>query len=143
MSSSKRGFVMADVLTAMVIIGVLMLVLIAAYTNFREGAFDRMAKADLRKLQAAQQAHRIDMREFYPLEVPAGVLTSQADILAINANLRVALNANPGRPWNYTVFSSGCVQATRNSANARGWYLPIGDITAEPQAVGAHSCTNP
>lgn len=122
---SKRAVTMMEIMVVIVIIGVLATLGVVVFSASSNSAYDREAQAILRLLRAAQESYMVDMGTYYP---PSGNTSSVANI---NSNLKVLISTSSN--WTYTVFSSGCSQAT---GLGRDWCLTISDPDGEPD-----SCT--
>jgi len=99
------------------------------YTKAKENTYDKEAVTNLKIMQAGQQSYRMTMSTYYP---PSG---SVSDITAINNNLGVFIVGNElQKAWNYTVSSTGCMQAKRNGYDNRTWYLLANNTGADPSS---------
>ncbi len=93
-----------------------------SYTKARIKAENKEAFSILFLLQSAEKNYKLDSQgnTFYP--PPTDSVT---DVSSINSNLNVHLSETATRHWNYTVYSSGCVQVTRKNDGTRVWHLNI------------------
>jgi type II secretory pathway pseudopilin PulG len=124
----KKSLTLMEILVVLIIISILVTVAFINYSGIKEETFDKEAKAMLKLIQAAEKVYKLEVGTYYP---GSG---SVQDINLINDNLKLSLpTANPN--WNYTVYSSGCVMATRNVSGGRSWYLPISQ--EEPTQTGS------
>ena len=116
-----KSVTLTELMIVIIIIGILATLSIVNYTRIRENALDREANANLRVIQAAEKSYKMDTGNYYP------ATGSQSDIATINQNLKLSILSGSNRSWNYTVYSSGCSQATRNGGDGRGWYFKVDD----------------
>ncbi len=121
----KKGFTLFELLTVIIIIGFVAAMGIPSFSSTREKAADKQAISNLKIMQAAEKAYMLDAGTYYPAS------GSQGDTATINQNLGFSLPTGSQRLWNYTVYSTGCAQATRNGNDSRSWYLHI-DTVAVP-----------
>ncbi|MCX5703496.1 MAG: type II secretion system protein [Candidatus Omnitrophica bacterium] len=124
----KKGFTMLELIIVAIIVGILSTLAFVNHILTMELTLDKDAASALKVLRAAEMAYRSDMGTYYP---SAG---SDSTIATINANLKVLLSAAGNRPWNYTVWSTGCVSATRNGGDGRSWHFEIDDADDTPDA---------
>jgi len=125
----KHGFTLMEIMVTIVIVGVLATLAVTYMSAVRESVADREANANLKMIQAAEKAYRIDMGTYFP---SAG---SEWSIAAINSGLRFSLSGGSDRNWDYAVWSTGCSRATRNGSGNRQWFLAIN--AAEPTSSGS------
>lgn len=121
--NGKRAVTLMEIMVVIVIIGVLATLGVAVFSASSNSAYDREAQAILRLLRAAQDSYMVDMGTYYP---SSGNTNNIPDI---NSNLKVLISASSR--WVYTVFSSGCSQAT---GLGRDWCLTISDADGEPDS---------
>jgi len=121
----KKGFSLLELLTVIIIIGLLASMGVPAFSASREKAADKQAISNLKIMQAAEKAYYLDTGTYYSNSGPT-------DIAGINQNLGFSLPTNSQRLWNYTVYSTGCALATRNGDNGRSWYLTITVTNNDP-----------
>ncbi len=124
----KRGYTLMELIIVVVIISMLLTLATVSYMGIQEESLNKDCKAALRVMRAAEMSHKIDMGTYYPL---AG---SDPNIATINSNLKVSLPSAANRSWDYEVWSTGCVRATRNGGDGRSWYLTIDDADDTPDA---------
>lgn len=124
----KNGFTMLEIISVIVILGVMATLAIPAYNKSKEMAYDNQAKADLKLIFMSEKSYKYEMGNYYPY--PSA---SDLNITTINNNLGLILAADSARSWNYKVASSGCGQATRNGGDGRYWYVSFTDVNATPQ----------
>jgi prepilin-type N-terminal cleavage/methylation domain-containing protein len=130
---TKNGFTLIELVVIIVIIGILGTISVSHYVAAREQAYDKEAIIVLKILQAAEKTYYVDMNSYYPSN---GSISTIADIIS---NLKVSISLGSPVRWNYTVFSSGCSQATRNVSGGRSWFLTINDTDGEPNVGGGCS----
>lgn len=109
-----------ELLTVIIIIGVLATLGLSGYASIRENAFNREAFANLKLIRAAQKPFRLETNGYYN----SGAFQPAA-IRNINTNLKLSLSANNNRNWNYITRNDGCSQASRNGADLRNIRLRI------------------
>ncbi|MDP2941557.1 MAG: prepilin-type N-terminal cleavage/methylation domain-containing protein [Candidatus Omnitrophota bacterium] len=116
----KTGFTLHELIIVMVIAGILVAIGVPSYIGMQEDSHNREAISNLRRLQEAEKFYHVETTNSY---------YSSSNINNINTNLTVSLPYDPDPDyvpkWGYTVYSTGCVQATRNGNDGRNWYLPI------------------
>jgi len=110
-----------ELIIVMIMLGVLSTLALTHFSGTKEKFLDKEAIAALQVLQAAQKTHKVETGTYYP---SAG---SDSSITTINSNLGVYLPTTASPFWNYTVFNSGCCQATRNGGDGRSWHCATGD----------------
>ncbi len=134
--SEDRGFTMIELLVVVVIIGVLVAIAVPVYLNYRKGAANKSAAADVRSAITAIEQYYTDNGNAYPtgplasangrLELPAAtggtaqvITVSPGNTLAYNnfntsagaAAYRIcAINADGGQMYRYTSDAGGSVQ---------------------------------
>jgi len=123
---SQKGFTLLELITTIIVIGILASIAIANYAPARENFLNKEAIANLKVLQSAQKAHKLDMNYYY----------ASLSISAINQNLKTSLPSGTNKRWDYAVFSTGCSQATRTADDLRQWHLHIDDTSGEPKVGG-------
>ena len=96
----KRGLTVLEILTVVLIIGVLVALALPRYGIMRERTLDNEAKANLRLIQAAERIYRMEISIFYPTG-------SAANTAGINQNLRLFLPTGGTRSWNYSIADTG------------------------------------
>jgi prepilin-type N-terminal cleavage/methylation domain-containing protein len=130
MMTKKKGFTLLELLVVIVIIGIFATVSFTHYVSTREDVLDKETISNLKLMRDAERICMVETGSYYPSS------GSVSDIGAINTNLSLMLSGGTNRYWDYAVYSTGCVQATRyNGPNARGWYLTINDADEEPNVV--------
>ena len=128
----KNGFSIMELTVVVVIIGILATLGIGYYTAAKENVADQEANANLKNIQVAEKSYNLDHNTFYP----SPPTVSEAGIGNINVNLKLSLPSGGNINWNYTVYSNGCVQATRNGGDGRSWFINSADsVGTEPNAV--------
>jgi prepilin-type N-terminal cleavage/methylation domain-containing protein len=126
---SKRAVTMMEMLTVIVIIGVLATLGVAVFSASSNSAYDREAQAILRLLRSAQESYMVDMGTYYPAS------GNSFSVLNINSNLKVLISTSS--KWTYTVFggNDGCSQAASTELG-RTWHIDISDPDGEPDSGG-------
>jgi prepilin-type N-terminal cleavage/methylation domain-containing protein len=124
----KRGFTLLELLTVIIIIGILATLGITHYGGIKEKALDKEAIANLKLIIAAEKIYRMEnATQSWYLSGPG---SPPQIIRNINDNLKLSLPAGDNRSWNYwvTYLPCGppfpaCAVATRNGADARMWEM--------------------
>jgi prepilin-type N-terminal cleavage/methylation domain-containing protein len=62
--SEIRGFTLVELMTVLVVIGVLAGIALAQFSEYRSYAFDSRAKSDLRNVATAEESYFIDTEEY-------------------------------------------------------------------------------
>ncbi|MFH1397043.1 MAG: type II secretion system protein [Candidatus Omnitrophota bacterium] len=127
---NTKGFTLLELYIVLVIISILATLSVMNFAGSTERVADREAISSLKILQSAQKGYFVEMGRYYP----NSTINNVSDIMAINNNLSVSLSNNTNRNWNYTVYSSGCVQARRFSSDQRYFNL-TNSSDAEPSAA--------
>jgi len=99
----KKGVTLIELLIVIIIIGILVILSLPQYSQIRERAFDREAKANLRLIQAAERFYRLELGGYY----------ASADAGDININLKLSLPSTTNRKWDYSITPNNCSQASR------------------------------
>lgn len=119
-----------ELIVAVVVVGILAAVAMPSYSNAKEQALDKEARANLGLLQAAERVVRMETSAYYPTS------GSQSSPSSINTNLRVQLTETN---WDYTVYSTGRATAVRTGGpRPRTWELLIN--STQPTCSG--TCFN-
>ena len=116
----KKGFTLLEVMVVSVILGILATIALPVYNTSRERIFDNQAKADLKLMWSAEKNYYLDMQYYYP---STGSIT---DLVTINNALTMDLPANVNKRWNYSVFNTGCCQASR-TIGTKNWRIRIAE----------------
>lgn len=120
----KEGFTLLEVITVIIIVGILASLGITNYSKTKEYALNKEAITNLKLLQSAEKSYKYEYDDYYPKN------GSEANITNINQNLKTMLFSGSDSSWNYTVYNTGCVAAQRNIENGTKWWL--NNTTAEP-----------
>jgi len=128
----EKSFTLVECIIVLIIVIIIMAAFMPIFSKVKEKNLDREAFVYLNMLQQAEKTRKFETGAYYP---SAGI---QSDIPTINSNLRLMLPLPIiGHSWDFTVKSTGCVQATRNGGDSRSWCLSISSITAP---VSGTSC---
>lgn len=126
--SNKSGFSLLETLIILIIVSILVSLGIVSFIKTMEATYDREAITNLKIMQCGQYSYMISEGRYYPS------LDNISDIASINNNLSVFVSGGSSRAWNYTAYSTGCVQAERNGYDNRTWYMLINDTDEEPNS---------
>jgi prepilin-type N-terminal cleavage/methylation domain-containing protein len=114
----RKGFTLVEVLTVLIIIGILISLAWPNYTNVKELAVNREAIANLRLMQAAERTYHLENNFYY---TPTGIDD-------LNSELKLSLTE---QNWLYNTDATGQCTALRATGYPpgyyRGWYLGIGN----------------
>ena len=113
----KRAFSLLELLTVVIVISILASWGVPNYITSKEKGADKEAIFNLQIMQSAEKSYKLD----------AGTYYNGTDTATINQNLRLSLPTGSTRNWNYTAYSTGCVQAKRNGNDNRYWNLTMTD----------------
>ncbi|MCX5705523.1 MAG: hypothetical protein NTZ92_05665 [Candidatus Omnitrophica bacterium] len=111
----KKSFTLVECILVLVIVIIIMAAFMPVFSKAKERNLDREASVYLKMLQQAEKTRKLESGTYYG---------DQSDTATINSNLRIMLPTIASN-WNYTVKSTGCVQAVRNGGDARSWNLII------------------
>jgi type II secretory pathway pseudopilin PulG len=95
-----RSVTLLELLTVVLIIGILVALTIPRFSTMRERALDKEAKANLKLVQAAEKIYRLENLIYYPTG-------EDADTAGINANLRLDLQTGANANWDYSINDTG------------------------------------
>jgi prepilin-type N-terminal cleavage/methylation domain-containing protein len=109
----KKGVTLIEFLIVIIIIGILVILSLPQYSQIRERAFDREAKANLRLIQAAERFYRLELGCYY----------ASTDTGDMNTNLKLSLPSTTNRRWSYSTKANNCSQADRYPGSERHWRL--------------------
>lgn len=104
----KKGFTLIELVTVIVIIGVLVSFSVPVYTRAMERARDNEPKTNLMLIQAAEKIYQAEEGAYY----------GSSDVAAINTNLHLNLNTNF---WNYSISGGGANFTATASRDAGGF----------------------
>jgi prepilin-type N-terminal cleavage/methylation domain-containing protein len=109
----KKGFTLIELMTVIIIVGILATISVVHLTGSSEMTLDKEAKANLKLISAAEKIYRME----------AGGYANASNELTINSVLRLMLPANvSSKNWNYTVTVAGTNNSTfvANATRTRG-----------------------
>ena len=109
----RSGFSMMELVTVLIIIGILSTLAISQYRGTIERSLNQDVHHQLILLQRGQESYRLDHPAYF----------ASSNFNDINNTLRAFIPSN--RYWNFEVFANGCVQAQRNGGDNRYWSLTI------------------
>jgi len=118
----KKAITLLELLTVIIVVGILASLALPTFNKAKESAFDKEAKANLKLIQAAEKVYRMEYSTYYPSS------GSEGNIDNINAYLKLLI---PTTNWTYSVtggtnsFSS---RATRQGGT-RSWNI---ETSTEP-----------
>lgn len=122
-----KGLNLIEIILAIIIIGIVATLAIVRYGPSKEQVYDMEAQENLRLIQAAEKLYRTRFTNIYYPNVG-----NQSNTATINSFLKLDLPTLTSR-WNYRVYFTGCVRATRNTGPVRYWHM---DITDNEPAAG-------
>jgi len=128
----KKAVTLLEILLVIIVVGVLSTLGIASYIPAGEKVKDKEAWSNLKVIQAAEKAYHIDTEGVYYYPNSG----SETNIDTINEKFKISLIAGLQKNWNFTVWDTGCAQATRNGGDGRSWHLAIDDADGEPDSGG-------
>jgi len=117
--TQNRAVTLTEVLTVIIIIGILAALALPQFTATRERALSKEAKANLKLIDAAERIYRMEMGFYYPHYTQTN---PESDPAQINSNLRLVLTESN---WDYRVES-------RNSSANFTAYANRDDQAASP-----------
>ncbi len=114
-----KGFTLIELVTVLVVIGVLAGLALPQFSVTRERALDKDAKSNVSLIQAAEKIYRMERSTYYP--DPVG---STGNISNINEYLKLSLSDAASPTWVYNINSATQrITATRNIAGGRVWTI--------------------
>ncbi len=127
----KRALTLMEIITVMIIVGIVAAIGLLNYSNVKEHAMGKEAQANLRLIAAAQRIYRMESGIYYP---QGGV---NPTIAQINDNLRLTLPTT--NDWNYTFDNMGAstfrANAQRGGCTYHIWHN-TGDVQTLPNNGG-------
>jgi len=111
MIKSIRAVTLLEILTVIIIIGILVALALPNFGTMKERALDREAKANLKLIQAAEKIYRMEAGFYYPKDAD----NFETNIGTINTNLRLSLTE---RNWDYSVTGGDPGTATPEAGSA-------------------------
>jgi type II secretory pathway pseudopilin PulG len=111
-----KSVTLIEILTVIIIIGILVSLALPKYGAMKERALDKEARANLKLIQAAEKIYRMEYSQYWSCN--SG--DEDSDTRCVNTNLRLDLPV--GRNWNYSTTGGATLdaQAARNDSPS-GW----------------------
>ena len=110
----KSGVTLLEIITVIIIIGVLATLGIPGYMKFKERYLVREAIANLKLVAAAERIYHLEWKEYF----------TSGDIGAINSVLGLSLSE---ASWDYSIAASGSGASATFNAEADRTLGPYGD----------------
>ncbi len=130
----RAAFTLLELLTVLIIIGILAALSLPNLLKMKEKSYDNEAKASLKLIQAAEKIYYMQNGFYYPYS--AATVTNSL----LNTNLKVFLPTSTVN-WNYTTTTgTGAATATRNITSGRYWSISITDENATCTSGGSDTC---
>jgi type IV pilus assembly protein PilE len=128
MPEQVKAVTLIEILTVVLIIGILIALALPNFGTMKERALDREAKANLKLIQAAEKIYRME----YLVYQDAG------DTGEVNQELKLSLPAGDNSNWLYSITGGNELDArvTRNIDASDPWYREFKiDASGEPCCV--------
>jgi type IV pilus assembly protein PilA len=103
--SEDRGFTMIELLVVVVIIGVLVAIAVPVYLNYRKGAANKSASADVRSAITALEQYYTDNGNNYPAG-PLASTNGRLELTAASGGTAQVITVSPGNTLAYNNFST-------------------------------------
>lgn len=132
--SNVKSVTILEILTVIIIIGILAALALPNFGRMRERALDNEAKANLKLIQAAEKIYRMETGYYYPDVSFSPVFTND-----INDQLKLFVSGNN---WAYKAITSVTAPLTVTAEREpppSGWdrtFLLYEQVTAEPCCCG-------
>lgn len=123
MDKTRRCFTLLELITVVIIMGILASIAFPVFTKTKEEVLNKEAKANLKLIQAAEKIYKMEL----------GVYCASSDIDTINPSLKLDLT---GQNWSYSADTTGTGTATRAG---RTWTLYISNPD-EPICSPSSNC---
>lgn len=132
---NKMAFTLLELLTVLIIVGILAALSLPNLLKMKEKSYDNEAKASLKLIQAAEKIYHMQNGFYYPYS--STTITNSL----LNTNLKVFLPTSTSAAWNYsTTTGTGAASATRNKTAGRTWSINIADENPTCSSGAADTC---
>ena len=118
----RRGFTLTEVVTVVIIVGILVTLALPMFVKTMETARAQETVVALRQIRAAEKIYRTQENFCYPRNATV------ANIGTINNFLRIFLDRRTNRNWDYVITAAGnsfTATATRTSGRNNGETITI------------------
>ncbi|MCU0665758.1 MAG: prepilin-type N-terminal cleavage/methylation domain-containing protein [Candidatus Omnitrophica bacterium] len=104
MSMKSRGYTLLEIVIVVVIVGILVSLGLVNYTNVRERALGKEARATLKLIAAAERIYRMETGLYL---IPGNAVPARAanDLAYINSMLKLAIPQS-NNAWGYSITST-------------------------------------
>lgn len=106
-AGDRRGFTLVELLTVVVIVGVLAAITIPKFANTKEKATIASMKSDLRNLASAQEAYWVDNRAYYGGPIPAAGFAYQP-----TQGVTISIVTATGAGWSASATAASSTSST-------------------------------
>lgn len=125
-----KGFTLLELVTVIMVVGILAAIALPNFTPMREKALDKEAQASLKLVLAAQKIYRMENTFYFP-DASLGHAPTNGEI---NSFLKLDVPTTAQRAWDYTCKASPCAQATRTGDDNRVRHMLPADTDLQNNA---------